>query len=308
MVSIILPTYNGARFLRESVRSILEQTYGNWELIIIDDSSTDETPEIIAGSVRLDSRIRTHRNQVNLRLPGALNVGMGLARGEFLTWTSDDNRYRPEALEVMASFLRDNAGVDVVYTGYSFMDDTGKITGYNSPAPPSDLPYSNVVGPSFLYRSAVAKRIGGYDESLVLVEDYDFWLRAFRLFQFKALRSDLYVYRIHSQSLSRKNDERIRLAIRKLLERYLYEQNLPKRSRALINFRLAREGSALRQGDYARSCLFKALYGYPLSLFSPKAWLAIFSCLLGHRTLERLKAALGKGHFMDRNRGTDHIA
>ena len=87
LVSIVLPTHNGARYLEQAVQSCLDQTYRNWELIIVDDASTDETPALIARLVAADSRIRSIRNEVNQKLPGALNTGFAQARGEYLTWT-----------------------------------------------------------------------------------------------------------------------------------------------------------------------------------------------------------------------------
>src|SRR5688572_20908989 len=103
MVSIVLPTFNGSRYLAESIESCLAQTYRAWELIIVDDCSTDETPSIIKSFEARDSRIRSIRNQKNLKLPGSLNAGFAEAKGALFTWTSDDNLYRPNALEVMVA-------------------------------------------------------------------------------------------------------------------------------------------------------------------------------------------------------------
>ena len=91
LISIVLPSYNGARYVCESIDSCLRQSYHNWELIIVDDASTDDTPSIIAEYVARDHRIRSIRNAVNRRLPGSLNIGFADASVQFLTWTSDDN-------------------------------------------------------------------------------------------------------------------------------------------------------------------------------------------------------------------------
>ena len=98
LVSIVLPVYNGEKYLRESLDSILAQTMEDWELIAVDDCSKDATPQILADYAASDSRIRVMRNAENQRLPRSLNIGFAEARGEFLTWTSDDNAYAPEAL------------------------------------------------------------------------------------------------------------------------------------------------------------------------------------------------------------------
>src|SRR6476660_8627759 len=107
-ISVILPTHNGTRYLREAIESCLCQTHESWELIIVDDASTDDTPRIIADYAAGDGRIRTIRNARNLRLPASLNVGFSHARGKFLTWTSDDNCYRRQALGEMLAFLEEN--------------------------------------------------------------------------------------------------------------------------------------------------------------------------------------------------------
>lgn len=101
LISIVLPVYNGEKYLRESIDSILAQTYKNWELLIVDDCSTDSSSEIAKEYVSKDRRIYYYHNENNLRLPRNLNKGFSLARGNYLTWTSDDNRFKPTALEKM---------------------------------------------------------------------------------------------------------------------------------------------------------------------------------------------------------------
>jgi glycosyltransferase involved in cell wall biosynthesis len=223
LISIVLPTYNGARYLREAIGSCLQQTYPNWELILVDDASTDETPTIIAGYTARDGRITTLRNPVNRKLPGSLNIGFALARGDLVTWTSDDNCYRPEALSEMAAFLEANPSVDLVYADFSVMDDSGATTGEGWAGPVEELPLRNCIGACYLYRRAVHDRLGGYDEDLFLVEDWDYWLRASASFRLARLRKDLYLYRCHKDSLTGTQRERARPAQERCLA-----QNLPR--------------------------------------------------------------------------------
>src|SRR5437870_4846053 len=100
-VTIVLPVYNGQTYLRQSIESCLKQTHRNFELVVVDDCSTDNSPSIITEYARQDSRIISIRNTTNRRLPGALNVGFAASTGDFLTWTSDDNYYAPTAIEVL---------------------------------------------------------------------------------------------------------------------------------------------------------------------------------------------------------------
>jgi glycosyltransferase involved in cell wall biosynthesis len=214
LISIVLPTFNGSRYLREAVESCRAQTFTDWELILVDDASTDDTPDLIRELAAQDSRIHVLQNPVNSKLPKSLNRGFAAARGSFLTWTSDDNCYRPEALAKMLVHLQANPGVDIVYANYTVIDDAGapKKIGPPGAGPMTDLLTRNVVGACFLYRRQVQEQLGGYAEDLFLVEDYDFWLRASTRFQLAFLNQDLYRYRWHARSLSLQQRENIRLA------------------------------------------------------------------------------------------------
>lgn len=209
LVSIVLPVYNGARFLAGAIRSCRAQTYPHWELIVVDDCSTDDTPQIAAGFAADDARIRVIRHQQNRKLPGALNTGFDAARGDLLTWTSDDNLYRPDALAEMTRFLADHPDVGLVYADYSLIDEEGNVTGTVRAPERRDLMFKSVVGPCFLYRRAVAEAVGPYAEDLYLAEDYDYWLRVSARFPIAALHRDLYLYREHAASLTGQQKPRV---------------------------------------------------------------------------------------------------
>ncbi|MAU12044.1 MAG: glycosyl transferase [Anaerolineaceae bacterium] len=202
VISIVLPVYNGARYLHEAIESIISQTFTQWELIVVDDGSTDESPAIIARFCEQDERIISVRNETNLNLPTSLNKGFGMARGQYFTWTSHDNQYRPNALESMCEFLVDHPDADLVYADYAHLNEAGKVTGYTRVPIPERLVMKSSVGACFLYKRVVHERIGGYDVNKVLVEDYDFWLRASMQFKLVPLSQDLYLYRFHPKSLT----------------------------------------------------------------------------------------------------------
>jgi len=126
LVSIVLPTYNGARYLRESIDSCLRQTYDNLELIIVNDGSTDETEEIVLSYD--DPRIVYAKHHPNAGLPRSLNVGFALAKGDYLAWTSDDNYYADNAIEVMVRKLQEwEPRVSMVYCDSYIIDEAGQI-------------------------------------------------------------------------------------------------------------------------------------------------------------------------------------
>lgn len=203
-VSIILPTYNGERYLAQSIESCLAQTFLHWELILVDDCSTDRTPEIIRHYQDRDTRIRAIRNERNLKLPLSLNAGSEQAVGKYLTWTSDDNCYAPGAIQTLLETLESDASIGLVYTDYTLIDESGNQVGHKQFG---DIRESRVkwkgCGACFLYRAEIHHQLKGYDPSAFLIEDYDFFLRASLITSFLYLpRTDLYFYRDHPGSLT----------------------------------------------------------------------------------------------------------
>jgi glycosyltransferase involved in cell wall biosynthesis len=222
LVSIILPTYNGAKYLPEAIESCLSQTYRHWELIVVDDSSTDRTPEILTKYAGRDPRIRPIRHQVNRKLPGALNTGHVTATGKYLTWTSDDNRFVPSAIEQLVGFLEQNPTIGLVYADAVFIDEHGhELRGFPAESP-SKLAYYNAVGGCFMYRRSVYQATGGYDTELFLAEDYDYWLRVYRQFDIARLPRVLYQFRQHDESLtSTSRSDAVRANVERTLRRNL---------------------------------------------------------------------------------------
>ena len=219
-VSVVLPVYNQSYLVEASIKSVLDQTYPNLELIIVNDGSTDHMPEILARYAFHDQV--TILNQENQRLPRALTNGFKHASGTFFTWTSADNMMLPRQVETLVEFLMKRPDVDMVFSNVEIIDETGAPalnTHYrrHNQCPPGSnrifLPHEvetlgtvedNFVNASFLYRSSVGKAIGEYDPCLLGTEDYDYWLRINSLFTLRHLDSDevLYRYRVHADSLS----------------------------------------------------------------------------------------------------------
>lgn len=222
MVSVVLPTYNGAKYLRNSIESVLGQTLQDWELIIVNDCSTDNTDEIITEYMAVDSRIHVIKNDENRKLPTSLNIGFASARGKYLTWTSDDNMYLPEALEKMALFLDTHKENPMVVGRMTNIDDNGRFmrvfTDYDS----SIMWINNVVGACFMYRRSVLDKIGGYDPAFVYAEDYEYWLRILEeCGPIGRLPEILYVYRYHASSLTTKKRAGVSHALQMMRKAHL---------------------------------------------------------------------------------------
>lgn len=208
-LSVVLPVYNGATYLRDSIESILNQTYSNLELIIIDDCSTDNSSQIAKAYVDSDPRVIYFRNERNLKLPASLNLGFSKATGTYWTWTSCDNLYYKNAFTVMIEELEQDPYVGLVYADREAIDDIGQVIGYISAGDPDDLIIENVVGACFLYRKNVAQKVGLYDLNYFLCEDYEYWLRTGLSTKLKRINKCLYKYRYHKDSLSYKHKKSV---------------------------------------------------------------------------------------------------
>lgn len=198
-VSIILPTYNGSKFLRGAIETCLSQTHRNLELIAVDDCSTDSSPEIIRSFK--DPRIVYVRNPQNLRLPRSLNAGFRRATGGYLTWTSDDNEYLPDAIEKMLDRLQ-SAQADFTYADYWSLDESTHKKEMVRVPDALDLGTKNDVAACFLYTRRAYQAIGDYNPHYEMVEDYDYWVRIAKRFKTVRTEGPLYLYRYHSASLT----------------------------------------------------------------------------------------------------------
>lgn len=198
-VSIVLPTYNGAKYIRQSIDSCLNQTYKNIELIIVDDGSTDKTSEIIKSYN--DNRIKYIKHEKNIGLPYALNTGFANATGDYLTWISDDNYYAEYAIEKMLSFMKIN-NCEFVYCDFYRFNDKVSTEIHVVKLPKNlNLEINNHIGPCFLYTEKVKRYIGNYDSDTQLAEDYDYWIRISKQFNMYHIDEPLYYFRVHKESL-----------------------------------------------------------------------------------------------------------
>ena len=203
LVSIVLPTYKRAHVLKSAIKSVLNQTYTNLELIIVDDNSPDATREVVASYS--DPRIRYVRNEPNLKLPRALNRGFSLARGEYLTWTSDDNLYGENAIQCMVDALQ-GGDCDFVYADYYLfadLDTTGRPLDIHHDKLPGkvQLEKGNHIGACFMYTREVYEAVGEYDPELFLVEDYDYFIRIAKRFRLCHIPEPLYYFRRDDDTL-----------------------------------------------------------------------------------------------------------
>lgn len=225
LVSVVLPVYNQANLVEESIESVLEQTYEDLELIIVNDGSTDGVEGLLRKYVAIPRVLILI--QQNQGLPAALNSGFAHAKGEFYTWTSADNIMLPNQIEEQVRYLNKNDFVQMVYCNYELIDEAGRPFR-NVPSSRSNLintdqdihslNYSyNFINACFLYRSYIGRILGNYHPETYGAEDYDYWMRINNHFAIQHIGSkqSYYKYRIHSNTiLEREGKARIGQIIR----------------------------------------------------------------------------------------------
>lgn len=238
-VSIVLPTYNGEKYLKESIESIINQTFKDWELIIVNDCSTDSSLKIAREYEKNDDRIKVINNETNQKLPKSLNIGYDCAKGEYYTWTSDDNLYKKDALYELVSFLDENKEFPMVCSDFEYIDSENKIIAEYKEFDIYKMFYKNCVGACFMYRREVAENVGKYNEKLFLIEDYDYWYRILEKYKcIGYIPKNLYKYRLHNSSLTSTQSVKVanRLTAYRKLKWNLILNNIQNKQEYIVEF------------------------------------------------------------------------
>lgn len=185
-VSIILPTYNGSRFIRQAVESVLRQSFQDWELLVIDDGSKDDTESIIREFVSQNKRIKYLKNRENLGIQKSLNRGLKEASGKYIARIDDDDTWiDPEKLKKQVGFLDSHPDYLLVGTGTVVVNEKGKEL-YRFFNLETDKEIRNrllakncFTHSSVLFSKSATLKFGGYSEDLSVrhIEDYDLWLK-----------------------------------------------------------------------------------------------------------------------------------
>lgn len=202
-VSVVLPTHNAVHMLPDILDSLNKQTLNNFELIIVNDGSTDGTKEFLDGLKMREDIMLKVIHQMNMKLPGALNVGFSKASGEYLTWVSSDCVCHPIMLWKLAAVLQNCPNAGMAYGAFLIVDQEGTINNKISGQDMStrSLAIRNPGNAAFMYTKLAAQTVGIYDERLVGAEDWDYWLRMSLKFPFVGIDDILYYYREHDSSM-----------------------------------------------------------------------------------------------------------
>jgi glycosyltransferase involved in cell wall biosynthesis len=211
LISVVMAVYNNASYLDQSIQSILRQTYSNFEFIIIDDGSTDETHDILQSYK--DPRIILVTNNKNLGLAKSLNHGLELAKGDLIARQDADDVSHPERFEAQAEYLDLHPNVGVVAASVQWIDGLGDVLkvwpiGDENAAIQEKLLYTcPIIHGSTMLRHKCLEEVGGYDDSLSTAQDYDLWLRISERWEIVCLPEILYEYRWHDRMVSNTKKE-----------------------------------------------------------------------------------------------------
>jgi glycosyltransferase involved in cell wall biosynthesis len=200
-ISIVLPTYNRAKTISKSIESVLNQTYTNIELIIVDDGSNDNTSKIVEKFQKLDSRIILIRHKKNLGANVARNTGIKRITGQFIAFQDSDDIWLKNKLEKQIDILvKSSSEIGVVYTGYWRIIGNKKI--YFPPNNISEIDDNihrtllkiNLVGtPTALVKPECFEKVGLFDENLSIFQDWELWIRISKYYKFKIIHEPLVI-------------------------------------------------------------------------------------------------------------------
>jgi len=216
LVSVVIPCFNGARYLALAIESCLKQTYSNIELFIVDDAGQDNCPLIAREYARKDDRVRFIQRNRNGGISAALNTGYEQANGVYFTRLAQDDLFREDAIELMMRSLAENPGAGLVYFDAQVIDEWGQVVGDCPTAEPDEaLERRNMVGLCVMWIREVWDKLGGFDSAFDTAEDYEYWLRIARHYPIIRCKDEApFFVRVHDDMGSK------RFAIRQMLAAY----------------------------------------------------------------------------------------
>ena len=248
LVSIIMPAFNSSKTILDSINSVQSQTYQNWEMIIIDDGSTDNTKDIITPFLS-DYRIKYLR-QLNSGPSIARNNGINKAKGKYLAFLDSDDLWKPNKLEIQIKYLHNNPTYGLIHTNYStFENDIKdckpfKQSSWFSKWPGYDrLLIFDSIGTLTVLTETQLKSLGGFRKDLFGTEDWDLWIRVSKETKISKLNDDTAYYRINPDGLSQSFDKHL-VELKKVYNQHVFHSNAAKKiyyaAKSVFSFRKAK--------------------------------------------------------------------
>lgn len=288
LVSVVIATYNMGQYLADAVRSVLNQTWKNLELIVIDDGSTDNTPQVMEPLLA-DPRVK-YLPQKNAGQPKAKNAGIKACQGDFIAFCDGDDLWAPRKLELQMACMQENPHVGVVYSRVDYMDQDGRFTRHDQPHGHSGkitdqlIVYNFIPFGTAMVRKRVLDQCGIFDETLPMGIDWDLWLRISTAWEFRFLPEVTYLYREWPGQMSKNFRGRYVNAFRimnKFFDTYPDAVSPAVRRRAWSDTYAGR-GMAIARGENKRlEPLLDCLRAIVLDPFYSKAWRGFIKVLIG---------------------------
>jgi glycosyltransferase involved in cell wall biosynthesis len=283
-VSVIIPTYNRANLIEKAIRNVLNQTYQDFEIIVIDDGSTDNTREIIRSFN--DKRVKyIKKYKKNKGISVARNVGIKMARGKYFALLDSDDEWLPEKLDKQIKILQDGSSeLGVVYSNLCYIDENGKnMNKLRNPKKEGyiyeDLLGENYVGPpsTLLIRKECFHKVGLFDNLLNAMEDWDMWIRIAKYYRFSLIKIPLVKYRLHSNQLS--INLRVKnIAANRILVKYANELEIRRGAHSKHYFYMGNRFCHMEKTKEGQRYLLKAISLCP---FYIRYYISMFGSLFG---------------------------
>ena len=225
-ISVIMSVYNGETYLKEAIESVIKQTFRNWELIIINDCSTDSTGEILDDFSHKDERIKVYTNEVNLKLPSSLNKAISLCSGKYIARMDADDMCLPERFEKQYKFMEENQDVSLSSCRFMTMKNGVYASGGAGGRCDFDalramlLVANPILHPGVIAKADVMKKFN-YDTTLTCTEDLELWTRMVMENQkIEILPECLLIYRLHDKQITSTTLERQHTEVLKIQQKY----------------------------------------------------------------------------------------
>lgn len=303
LVSVIIPTFDRDNYLVRAVESVLNQSYGNIELVVVDDYSPRPAEEVLDG-VSLDrvSDYRLIRHEENRGGSAARNTGINAASGDYVAFLDDDDEWLPEKLDKQVARMEESgASVGVVYTGIRNVDAEGKTNAVKTPGIEGDvtkkLLCKNFIGSfsAIMVSQEVIEEVGGLDERFPSWQDWDYYIRLSQHSRFASVPEPLVIRYNHrdgqvSEGFTEKRDVTYRLFVEKY-ESLAAEQGtfFKRKMRSYVAYELALSALFNQQYDAAKDLLEEAVKWYPLNTGAYVYWVLSLRGGAVHDSAKRIK-------------------